>query len=488
MAMQTARKTRPGLLRQLVLTVRRQRLFEPGQRLLVGVSGGPDSTALLALLVRLAPSWHLTLTAVHVNYRLRGSESDGDEAFVADRCRDWGVPLVIRRPVLAKRPKQSSIQALARDARYAVMKEAAEEVGVDRILVGHTADDQAETILMWMLRGSGVSGLAGMPYVREGTIVRPLLSSTRKEILDFLIEEGVPYRRDSSNDSGRYRRNRIRHELIPVITRLAPAALRALQSQADLLRADDEFLEQVVAERWPSVVIHEEGRKVRVDRTRLSAMPVALQRRVVRRLLRLYDPEGRAASARNVEDVRRLSRDGEPQARLMLRRVTVRCADRWLLLSPKPGGARGTDYNVSASRFVLPVTVPSTVTWGGTGRRFQVQTMDRRQADGLLKHRSTRQAFFDADLVKEPLVLRSWQAGDRFYPSGMGGKRKKLQDLFTDLKIARSERMEIPVLECSRGILWVAGVRQDDRFLVRENTERCLVVTMGEDTAKEGAR
>jgi tRNA(Ile)-lysidine synthase len=488
MAIQAAKSLRPVLLKHLVQTARQQQLFEPGQHLLVGVSGGPDSTAMLALLVRLTPSWRLTLTAVHVNYGFRGAESDGDEAFVADMCRDWGIPLVIRRPALAKRRGQSSIQALARDVRYALMKDVAREVGADRIVVGHTADDQAETILMWMMRGSGLSGLAGMSFVREGMIVRPLLSSTRREILGFLDQEGLRFRRDSSNDSCRYLRNRIRGELIPVINRLAPAALRALQSQANLLRADDEYLEQIVEEHWRSVVIHEEEGRSRVDRKTLSLLPVALQRRVIRRLLRLYDPEGRAAGARLVEGVRRLLCSGSSEACLALRRVTIRRVGRWLQLAPSPLNRVVSGGKASPIVIAVSMAIPSTVKWGGTGRRIQVQVVNRRHADFLMKRRSPLRAVFDSDLVEGPLTVRNWQAGDRFYPSGMGGKQKKLQDLFTDLKIAGSRRMEVPVLSCSAGILWVAGIRQDDRFLARPSTQRYLVVTMSEDTPEEGAR
>ncbi len=226
---------RPALLTHLVRTVRQQQLFVPGQHLLVAVSGGPDSIALLSLLHRLARSWRLTLTAVHCNYGLRGAESDGDESFVKTFCQERHLSLVIHRPTLVKRRQRSSLQAAARDARYDFMKQLAHEVGADCIAVGHTANDQAETVLMWMLRGAGMAGLAGMPYAREDRIIRPLLAATREEVVAYLDHEGLTYRRDSSNEKPLYHRNRIRKELLPVITRLAPAAVRVLQRQADLL-------------------------------------------------------------------------------------------------------------------------------------------------------------------------------------------------------------------------------------------------------------
>src|SRR5262249_41180514 len=173
---------------------------------------------LLSLLHCLADPWRLTLTVVHCNYGLRGAESDGDELFVSTFCQERGLSLVIHRPKLAKRRQNSSLQAAARGSRYDFMKQLGHEAGADCIAVGHTANDQAETMLMWMLRGAGTAGLAGMPYVREDRIIRPLLASTREEVLAYLEQEGLAHRLDSSNEKPLYHRNRIRRELLPVIT------------------------------------------------------------------------------------------------------------------------------------------------------------------------------------------------------------------------------------------------------------------------------
>ncbi|HKT35898.1 MAG TPA: tRNA lysidine(34) synthetase TilS, partial [Nitrospira sp.] len=156
-----ATKKRPALLDRIVKTIQERRLFDRGHHLLVAVSGGPDSMALVSLLSALAVPWRLKLTVVHFNYGLRGSESDGDEAFVSSYCRAGNIPLVVRRPTLTKQRRASSIQLLARSARYEAMKSLADELQADRIVTGHTANDQAETVLMWMLRGAGLTGLAG---------------------------------------------------------------------------------------------------------------------------------------------------------------------------------------------------------------------------------------------------------------------------------------------------------------------------------------
>jgi tRNA(Ile)-lysidine synthase len=459
--------------------VRQHQLFVPGQHLLVAVSGGPDSIALLSLLHRLARSWRLTLTTVHCNYALRGAESDGDESFVRDFCRERQLSLVIHRPMLVKRRQRSSLQAAARDARYDFMKQLAHEVGADRIALGHTANDQAETLLMWMLRGAGMAGLAGMSYAREDRIIRPLLAATREEVVAYLDHEGLTYRRDSSNEKPLYHRNRIRKELLPVITRLAPAAVRVLQRQADLLREDEQYLEQITNNLVRALVGYDSRGVQRVDRQAFIELPVALQRRLVRAVLRTYDEEGRASSVRVVESVRRVLLKGKSGARLSLKQALVTLDQGSMRFSPGVGGdyRHGTDSG-QGTREALPIPVPSTVYWARTNQQIHVQLMTRRAVEEMGKAPSQGLVLFDADRFSEPLLVRAWQAGDRFSPYGMKGKSKKLQDFFTDRKVARHERGKVPLLVAPEGILWVIGMRQDERFVVRGGTARCLVVSV----------
>ena len=470
--------TRPALLTQLVQTVRQQQLFVPGQHLLVAVSGGPDSITLLSLLHRLARPWRLKLTAVHCNYGLRGAESDGDESFVKTFCRERHLSLVIHRPKLVKRRQRSSLQAAARDARYDFMKQLAHEVGADCIAVGHTANDQAETVLMWMLRGAGMAGLAGMPYAREDGIIRPLLASTREEVLAYLDHEGLTYRRDSSNEKLLYHRNRIRKELLPVITQLAPAAVRVLQRQADLLREDEHYLEQMTSNLVRTLVSQESGDVQRLNRQALIELPVALQRRLVRAVLRTYDEEGSASNVRVVESVRRVLLKGRSGARLSLKQAMVSLDQGSVRFSPAGGNHKDETGLGQRKSECLLRSVPSTVYWARTNQQIHVQQMPRRDAEQGGVAPSAQRVLFDADRYSEPLLVRPWRAGDRFSPQGMKGRSKKLQDYFTDRKIARHHREKIPLLVAPEGILWVVGMRQDERFVVSRGTTRCLVVSV----------
>jgi tRNA(Ile)-lysidine synthase len=446
---------------------------------MVAVSGGPDSIALLSLLHRLTRPWRLTLTAVHCNYRLRGVESDEDESFVRNFCQERQLSLVIHRPKLVKRRQRSSLQEIARDARYDFMTQLAHEVGADRIAVGHTANDQAETVLMWLLRGTGLAGLAGMPYAREDRIIRPLLAATREEVVAYLDREGLTYRRDSSNEKPLYHRNRIRKELLPVITRLAPAAVRVLQRQADVLREDEHFLGGVTGDLVRTLVSHDSRGAQRVDRQAFIELPVALQRRLLRAILQPYDEERRASSFRVVESVRRVFLKGRSGARLSLKQGLVILDQGSVRFSPTMGKDHGYETDSGqGKREALPLPVPSTVYWARTNQQIQVQIMTRGAAEKMGRLPSQGLVLFDADRFSEPLLVRAWQAGDRFFPHGMKGKSKKLQDFFTDRKVARYEREKVPLLVAPEGILWVVGMRQDERFVVRGGTTRCLVVSV----------
>ncbi|MDH4185615.1 MAG: tRNA lysidine(34) synthetase TilS, partial [Nitrospira sp.] len=372
---------RPALLTPFIRTVRQHQLFIPGQHLLVSVSGGPDSIALLSLLYHLKQFWRLRLTVVHCNYGLRGAESTGDESFVRDFCQERQLPLIIHRPVLMKKRQRSSIQALARDARYDFMRQLALEVDADRIAVGHTANDQAETVLMWLLRGAGLTGLAGMSYAREDRIIRPLLACTRDEVLAYLADEGLAYRRDSSNEKPLYHRNRIRQELLPIIMRLAPAAVGVLQRQADMLREDEQYLEQVTGEVISLLVSQDSGGLQRIDRQGFLQLSVAIQRRLIRNIIRACDEEGRASGFRVVESVRHMIISGKRRVCPLLKHVFVTVEPESVLVGPAGADCRNEiGERLEKSEGVL-LPVPSTVSWARTNQQIHVQRMARREAE-----------------------------------------------------------------------------------------------------------
>lgn len=463
----------PPLLHQVVRTVRSRSLFQRGQHIVVAISGGPDSVALLSILHHLRSSWALTLSAVHCNYGLRGAESEGDQQFVKAFCQELGVSLHVRRVDLQPDGRRTSLQAVARDFRYRVMQEIAEQCGADRIAVGHTANDQAETVLLWMLRGAGPTGLSGMPAFRDHNIIRPLYDTKRQEILTYLRATGLSFREDSSNFKPHYLRNRVRTEVIPVLTQLVPSSVDALCRLAEICREDDRYLDQQSTALSSPALKQESDGGWTIDRGCFLELPRALQRRCIRNLFRRNDAQFRSPSLRTVDRIIRLASGKGSGSSLDVKGGHVLVGDRHLRFVPLQ--AREISHTGQPhDRCQEFLSVPGELIWSGTGQRLQVQQQARtRMCAPLGKDR----ILVDADRVSQPLVVRNWLPGDRFHPSGMGGHSKKIQDFFTDLKVPIAARSLVPLVVAPEGILWVVGYRQDERWAPTAATKRCLVFT-----------
>ncbi|HET6414291.1 MAG TPA: tRNA lysidine(34) synthetase TilS [Anaeromyxobacter sp.] len=380
-------------------TVRRRKLLERKDRVLVALSAGPDSTALLSALATLREAGEVEgVRALYVDHGLRaGSAEDGDEA--GRTCLVLKVPFArVRVEVPA-----GNVQAQARRVRYLALRAEALRTGATRIATGHTRSDQAETVLFRLLRGSGARGLSGIPP-RRGRIVRPLIDRSREEVMAFLSDRGLAFREDPSNAAPRYARNRVRHELLPLARRLAPGAERALARAADLLRADERALKARARACAPAG---------EAECLRLLREPKAVQRRVVRALWRRA-PRGKGElSAAHVEAVLALLRRVRPWRLSLPGGVEARC--RYGRLEIGPG----------ASRDLGP---PAPILLGGPGRYLLAA------GSTVLSVEARR-----PDLVGWPLELRTRRPGDRFGPEG-GSGQKKLKAWLIDRKVPRERR------------------------------------------------
>lgn len=463
-------------------TLRRQSLCEPGMSVLVAVSGGPDSVALLRAVHAIAPKWRLSLSVAHCNYGLRGRESDEDEAFVRALCARLNLPCHVRRvspATRASRPKVS-LQEWAREIRYDAFNDLAARHRVDRVALGHTADDQAETVLLWMLRGAGITGLSGMPIIREERYIRPLLQTTRQEVLDYLAAVGQGYRTDSSNQRGPYLRNRIRRELMPALVGLNPAIIRTLSRQAELLSADERYLQAQATSAFNSLAHRMPGGACHLECARLLAIPLALQRRVIREAVREVCGTRKGPSFATVTLLLDRLLHGRSGSTMSLPGAIATRQDDRLVVQP------GAAVKITRLRAAPPATGPAksvTVTadvpvllrWAPTGQSIQVHLEPVSDARRWSLRRNPQRAVFDADRVTPRIGLKGWQPGDWFCPAGMGGHRKKLQDFWVDAKVSRAERVRTPVMVSPEGILWVVGYRADERFLPGPTTTRLLI-------------
>jgi tRNA(Ile)-lysidine synthase len=431
-------------------------LFAPGACVVVGVSGGLDSTVLLHLL-RAAG---FEPVAAHVNYGLRGAESDGDEAFVREQAEAWGVPIHVRRVDLG----DGSVQAAARAARYAFLADVAREVGAGAVAVAHHSNDQAETLLLNLLRGAGPTGLAGMPVRRSlapGSpvdLVRPLLWATRAEIEDYAREHRLDWRDDASNAASDYRRNALRHDVLPLLEQHVPGASERIAHTADLLR---DYLDSGAA-LAPDVLFdaasedNGEGQGLRIDV--LTAQPEVVRRGLLLEALRRWAPEAPRTAA-SVAELDALV-GAQPGRRVAWAGVTAwRERDRIVFTAPDEPAA-----------FAVEVGEGETLTPVGT---LRVDTLDRIPA---AFDPSPLVEVVDADGLRFPLTLRSWQHGDVVRPLGLGG-HKNVSDVLTEARVPPHRRAREPVLVSGREIVWVVGHRLGAAFAVGPATRRAVRLT-----------
>ena len=451
-------------------------MLEAGDRILVSVSGGPDSIALLSLLDWLRKKWNLSLHVVHFDHGLRGAESDADTLFVMNFCQEFSLPCVVKRLQMNVGDghfQGSSLQEYARNIRYQELVRLSVETGAHKIAVGHTADDQVETMIMWMVRGTGTKGLCGIPPVRNPHIIRPLLATSRSELLAYLKGRGLSYRMDSSNDKPIYLRNRIRQEVMPILKQYNPNVIRAIVRQADIVREEDTYLTQLAREALASVQQSKVENNLTLHRRRLMNLPLAMQRRVLRMVIQ--EVSGKVTMPRFdvVERALKHIVTAQSGSQVDVNGVTIAREYEQICICP-------LQANLTVSPTVQPMDVPSQVVWTLTGQTMNLST-EVSGIQGRLSETNVCHARFDADVCSSLLVLRNWRDGDHFYPLGMGGKRKKLQDFFSDVKLERSKRHTVPLLVAPEGIVWVGGYRLDHRFRVTDSTKIVLVANLSEE-------
>ncbi len=459
----------------LLKHVRQDGLLSPEDRVLVAVSGGPDSVALVQALSAWRESLGLVLAVVHCEHGLRGEESRDDAVFVERLARTLALPFFckpLHLPHVLRERKGASVQAVARERRYACLWELAGEWGATKVAVGHTQDDQMETVLMWMLRGAGLAGLSGMPVQRHPCLIRPLLHVSRAELLRYLAEKGCGFRVDSSNASPKYMRNRLRHELVPLLKTFNPRVANRLSHQAAILREEHRYLDDVAKAMLESVTVRHAKACVVLSHSRLLAVPVPIQRRMIMRTVGSLRCRTGPLRFATVETILRHVVHGISGATVRVGQLDVVREYDWITFS---------GISVDHTRRAQPDlsccwSLPGAIRWPGTGQTIEgtvraVETVSIPWDDAV--------AYLDADQFSHDLVVRSWRPGDYFFPYGMGGRRKKIQDFFSDTKVRRTRRHTVPLVVAPEGIVWVGGYRTDHRFRVVKETRRVAVVRIG---------
>jgi len=447
-------------------------MFRPGDRVAVAVSGGADSVALLDLLVRLAPRWNLKLRVAHLNHRLRGEESEADARFVAELAASYGLAFDLDQAdigALAAAGKENLEQA-ARRARLAFFADLIAGGRVDRVALGHTRSDQAETVLFRLLRGSGIAGLAGIwPVTAEG-LVRPLLDLTREQVRTYLVERRLPWREDATNRQLELARNRIRHELLPrLVGDWNPELVDALARLAMVAQAEELYWKQEI-DRLAAWELKRQGEAVLARCSRLRQLPEAAARRLLRRAIELAKGSVRRVEFEHVERLMELAAAGQGTGGLALPGLRAERSFDWLRLAP--AGAQP-----AAGFGEIPLAIPGE--YAVPGRPWRLRLDIAVWDEGLPARRGGYNtgggADLDSSIAAGGLELRSWRAGDLFHPAGRA-TAVKLKELFHRARIPVWERNLWPIITYGGRIVWVWRFGVAEGFQARPGARQSVRV------------
>jgi tRNA(Ile)-lysidine synthase len=454
------------LIGQIQQFVKQKGLLQPGQKIIAAVSGGIDSMVMLNVLAQLKNMWKLEIIVAHVNFQLRGKESNGDEQLVKRIADQYGFLFYSERTntkVIAKREKHS-IQETAREIRYSFFETLKKTLQADVIATAHNANDNAETMLINLLRGSGIDGLAGIPPRRDD-IVRPLLSVTRKEIEQYAKVKKVKFRNDSSNAKDDYTRNFLRNTIIPQLERrINPSLNETLLNEAELFRAAAHFTEETTDMAFTNCVSAST-----VDAKRFTVYDPFIQQSMIRRLLKDLGVEPSFTAVNSIVELTKQQKG-----------TVVEINKHWI--------AERITEKIEIRKKELPKEFLYTIENEGkliTGNF--VFTVKKSESPDNKQHHDASIEYIDAAKIKFPLIVRSWKPGDTFIPLGMKGK-KKLSDFFGEQKLATKEKHSIPIVESNGIIVWVAGKRLDERFKLKNSTKTVYQLTLQTNGKKDDHR
>ncbi|HXV82190.1 MAG TPA: tRNA lysidine(34) synthetase TilS [Candidatus Binatia bacterium] len=465
-----------GISGEVLSFIQRHKLLAPGDRVLVAVSGGPDSVALLHLLSELRGQMDLRLEVAHLQHGIRGTEAQDDARFVAELARALGLPFHLREANIRQIRRETgkgNLEALARAERYRFFAEVVQERELHRVATAHTLDDQAETVLMWFLRGAGMKGLSGMPPAQnlrlDSThstetlkIIRPLLEVSKAEILHYLESKKVDYRIDRTNLDTALLRNWIRLKLMPQLKEKAGCNLPSrLAQQAALIREEEEFLQRL-AQAELGRIRTAEG----IDRGALLKCDKALQRRLLRVWIEAERGHLRGLDFLHVEALLDLVKAGPPQGRLAI-------PGGWELVKEYEGlrlEKRPRNSSQPCACYSYDLQVGEDLQIDEAELMIQARAISpplARLPDDFME------AVFDRAFLTPNLTLRNFRHGDRFQPLGMAG-HKKVKELFIERKVPLSMRTSLPLLVLGNEVIWIPGYARSEVAKVTSATQSIL--------------
>ncbi len=473
-----------SLIKKVEKTVSEYDMLKENDSVLVGVSGGADSVALIHILNEIALPFSLKLGVAHLNHSLRGNESDDDARFVAAVSDKLHLPCFIEKKDVIKYKTENglSLEEAGRRVRYAFFEDIAEREGYNRIALGHTCDDNAELVLMYLIRGSGPLGISGIPPVRPGlkddlSIIRPLIKTARKEIIDYISEKNLSYVTDKSNLDEKYLRNRIRHHLIPELKAgYNLKIVETLNRLASIIRSEEEWMENELKFILNKNTLFTENNRIVLSVSGMNALHPAVKRRATRSAIAGVKGDLRRISYSHIELVSaQLEGNSDEWSLDLPDRIRVSRTGGNLVISKEENalrsivskhGIRDQDY------YEYVVNEPGWVSAEKEGFKVVFSEIKNVTLEDIRKS-GPGVAFFDMDKISFPLVLRNRLPGDRFTPLGMTGS-KKVSKYLINKKVSGESRLKLPVMLSNCKIIWLAGYNIDDSVKVTLNTIKIL--------------
>ncbi|MEN6320599.1 MAG: tRNA lysidine(34) synthetase TilS [Syntrophaceae bacterium] len=462
------------LIAEVRKTIKKHNMLKKGERIVVAVSGGPDSVALLKVLEVLSHEYGLTLIAAHLNHGLR-EEADREEKFVRKRCNEMEITCESKKVNINELRKNSGkcIEDISRDIRYEFLDEVAKRQNAQKIALAHHLNDQIETIFMNFIRGSGPDGLKGMVPVRDSMYIRPLLGVNRKKILSFLEARKIPFMTDTSNMENIYLRNRIRHLLIPQIkAQYNPHLDINLANMAEIMRLENDYLEKDTDAALSKLVLGSAEDEIKINIPEIMRYHEAIQWRIVKEILQKLSPDQKGIEYDHIKAVVELAYSNRPSGHLNLpfRIVARREYDSLIVTQERKSLKQTVCEQYDYLHYI--VTIPGIVNIAELGRTMKFDFVDS------LVWSDTNMpniAYMDYDTIIGPLIIRSIKPGDRIKPLGMKGT-KKIKTYFIDEKIPMIKRKMIPLLLDQDSVLWIAGLRMSERVKITKKTIKILRV------------
>jgi len=482
------------LLPQIQETITRHRLLEVGARVVLGVSGGPDSVAMFHLLDRLSEAWNLHIHVAHLHHGIRDADADADADFVTKLAEQWGWPCTVKRvdiPAIAEREKLA-IEEAARRARYAFLAEVAQCAQAPYIAVAHNADDQAETVLMHLLRGAGLAGLRGMlpvtrlhdyrllpqdtPPCTNLTLIRPLLKTRRADIEAYCDAYGLETRFDRSNLDTTYFRNRLRHEVLPYLADINPRIRERLMVLAEIVRADYALLEEFSYVAWDELLLRRYKDALVFNLDGWRAQPLSVRRALIRRAAYHLRHNLRDVDFRHIENAVSTAQTGGTGSQSTLPKgLVVQVGYTTLSISDKHAHHLPMEYPwLKKPEAHVPVAIPGKTPLPD-GWFLLAEVIKRWDFREILHNSDPLTAWVDAGALGPHTYLRARRRGDRIQPQGLGGGTMRLSDFFVNVKLPRAWRDHLPLLVSQQTILWVVGFRLSEQALIQpDKTSRVI--------------